>query len=301
MRIPSFCDDFRFRPARRYANLRSWLRLPGFTLIELLVVIAIIGILASLLLTALTSAKAKAHAIACVNNVRQLGLAHTLYVSDYNGHLNYNRLYTDPDEPPEGKWLAELRPYYRSDSVLLCPATRENPTEREKRNPIDRPSGAADLPFRILVSVEAHRTPKKEFISCSYGMNGWFFPGFTVETQPYYWQEADVVKPSSTPIFGDALRLLIEPLAESPPTRDLFYASWSVTKFGERSMEWFTFARHGGSGAAHSAMPVAPGQSLKPWINNLAFYDGHVERVKLDNLWKYDWHTRWEVPNKRPD
>jgi len=62
----------------------------GFTLVELLVVIAIIGILAGLLLPALSKSKERARGIYCLNNTRQLCLGWMIYADDHNGKLIYN-------------------------------------------------------------------------------------------------------------------------------------------------------------------------------------------------------------------
>jgi prepilin-type N-terminal cleavage/methylation domain-containing protein/prepilin-type processing-associated H-X9-DG protein len=83
----------------------------GFTLIELLVVIAIIGILASMLLPALSKGKLKAQGIACANNLKQLQQAWMMYADDHQERLvptaNFLATASDPADPrvlPGHEW-----------------------------------------------------------------------------------------------------------------------------------------------------------------------------------------------------
>lgn len=92
----------------------------AFTLIELLVVIAIIAMLMAVLLPSLRAARMLAQRTVSSSNMRQLGVAITLYANDYKGRFPLT-MHTSSDR--KKTWIYTLLPYVSDvDKIRICPA-----------------------------------------------------------------------------------------------------------------------------------------------------------------------------------
>ena len=201
--------------------------LKGFTLIELLVVIAIIAILAAMLLPALSKAKSKAQRVNCVSNLKQWGLAQSIYAVDNNDAIPRDGMGatgTYPGTPPQGT-PDDLNAWFN----LLPP----NVGERRLTDYYNEPGGNArlKLPFpggrgKIWHCPSASMTDSEFAVLNGGGVNGFFSYAFNIDlkrsttgTIPYpkMPKMSDIKKPTATVLMFDVVFNPVREVVNSSP------------------------------------------------------------------------------------
>ena len=267
-------------PVRR----RTGKHFGAFTLIELLVVIAIIAILAAMLLPALAKAKQKAKQTACINNMRQIGIALVMYADNYNQYPN-DLWSANNGGNDTYVWQPRLLSLMGNNrNAFSCPAALQASWWNTTLNTtLKLAKGEDGILTPYCIATGASDSLGTRF---SLGYNDWGLSqsdqlgmGGDVGSAPV--KDTSVKRPVDMIALGDVI-------SDAPAGTIVFNANLHVTAVNSPNPQW-PCNRHN-------------------WRTDLVFCDGHVESPRRNdvidptqNLWRMRWNNddnpHTEIPN----
>jgi prepilin-type N-terminal cleavage/methylation domain-containing protein/prepilin-type processing-associated H-X9-DG protein len=237
----------------------------GFTLIELLVVIAIIALLLAILTPVLQRVRRQAKSVVCQSNLRQWGLAYSMYTLENNGEMCCWYIYHVSFLEPLWHYCLDYA------DLLLCPMASK--LSGHKLWGEGRPIGTAFSPW-------ADSFFGGDKITSSYGTNG-FVGGLdpnNFNDYGFLWRTCFVKGANNVPVLLDSRTDEGCPYPFSPPPdfEDGAPVEWNVVETRGCYMWPFCINRHDGG-------------------TNSLFMDWSVRKVGLKELWKLKWNRQFDT------
>jgi prepilin-type N-terminal cleavage/methylation domain-containing protein/prepilin-type processing-associated H-X9-DG protein len=273
------------------------MRKKGFTLIELLVVISIIALLLSILMPGLQKAKAAAKALVCRTNQKNLASA-------FQGYYMDNRDRSMDSDGSYEFWFLQLGPYLSDGAFTEADYSNTDGTGQPKdpetlmkssmaanKCPATKPPMSEWDPSASPQSQGIGGTAKNQYryhmvrVEGSYTMNSWV-GGYNGEFDPETWQGRDNLAQSfrgnpasgrgDVPVLADGVWVEALPLSKNDAPYDLSVVADDGTPDWRNGLQRFATNRHG-------------------LDTNVAYCDGHVEKVKLKELWVQRWSKNFKI------
>ena len=240
----------------------------GFTLVEVLVVIGIIALLVGILMPALTKARAAANTTKCLANIRNMEVAHTMYVGAYRGAMIRAGLahsgWSGAGHDPRVSWLVTLEEFFKAPLLHRCPS--------DMSPAWDEPYPGSSPPlYRVT----------------SFGINNYVDPSHAPPGVGPYVKITQVRSPSTTVHFIEVAE--VGNYASSDHVHvEMWYSPVDPDLVAELAGNQMALARHGGK------------QRHASGLANYGFLDGHAETLRFAQVYKDRQHNRFDpgaVPN----